>query len=356
MWLEQGMRYKILRIETLTTTREKEMRILERDFQINESVYTFLAQKKLEAQIATSALMSFHRIIQPAIPAKKPISPNKVLITFVCGFLGILIGILIVFGRKVVSGKIFNKSDIEKLTSTQVIGVLTNTKDQEIRDHEFVTLAKSIEIQLKRIENQTILVTSGTKLEGKSFISQNLATVYSKMGYSVALIDINFGNPSFNSKYDVCLNALNNETNKTNNKLPQSGTITTIGLSDLKENGTLILSHKNMPNTIKKIKTDFDIVIIDTPGSVISIDGLTMLKYSDICLYSVRANVSKSEYIENIDVIQNDFETNQMKIVLNGAHKSTNYSGNFNGSQLSYNNSPKGLLKKINHYLSTYAR
>ena len=184
------------------------MRILERDFQINESVYTFLAQKKLEAQIATSALMSFHRVIQPAIVPKEPISPNKVLITFVCGFLGILFGIILIFGGKIVRGKILNKSDVEKLTSTQILGVLTHTKKEELKHKEFITLATSLNLQFNSAQH-TIVVTSGTKLEGKSYLSQNLANTYKQMGYSVALIDINFLNPSLTpDEYDYNLEDL----------------------------------------------------------------------------------------------------------------------------------------------------
>ncbi len=334
-------------------TREKEMRILERDFQINESVYTFLAQKKLEAQIATSALMSFHRIIQPAIVSKEPTSPNKVLITFVCGFLGILFGLVIIFGSKIVRGKILNKSDVEKLTSTQILGVLTHTKKEDIKTREFITLATSLNIQSVK-DKQTIVVTSGTKLEGKSYISQNLADTYLKMGYSVALLDINVLNPSFPNDYDYKLEDLVTTTEVL--KLSHKDKIVKIGLSNLHGTGLLTLSHKNMSDTMNLIKSKFDIVIIDTPGSVISIDALCMLKYANLCLYAIRANVTKAEYVENIDCIKNDFNFENMRIILNGAHKSTNYSGNFNGSQLHYSKAPKGLFKKVGYYLSIYGK
>jgi len=334
-------------------TREKEMRILQRDFQINESVYTFLAQKKLEAQIATSALISFHRIIQPATVSKEPISPNKVLITFVCGFLGILFGIIIIFGGKMVRGKILNKSDVEKLTSTPILGVLTNIKNKDIKNKEFITLATSLNIQFNQ-HQKTIVVTSGTKSEGKSYISQNLADTYLKMGYSVALIDVNVFNPSFNAEYDYNLEDLVTKSDVDN--INTKDKIVKIGLSNLNELGSLTLSHKNMRLTMNSIKSRFDIVIIDTPGSVISIDALCMLKYATLCLYAIRVNATKAQYIENVDIIKNNFELDKMAIILNGVHKSINYSGNFNGSQLHYTKVPKGLIKKTLYYLSIYGK
>lgn len=336
-------------------TREKEMRILERDFQINESVYTFLAQKKLEAQIASSALMSFHRIIQPAIPPTEPVSPNKVLITFVCGFLGLIAGVIFVFGGKIVRGKIFNKSDIEKLTSTPVVGVLTKTKKDIEKEHEFATLATSLRIHNNK-ENQTIVVTSSTKEEGKTYVAENLAATYSKMGYSVALIDINFFNPSQKENYHFLLQDLIDNRNLIENYNSDQSNICLIGINNMSTEATLTLAHKNMSTAIAQIQERFDYVIIDTPGSVISIDALCMLQYADLCLYIIRAKTSKAEYISNVDTIQAEFGFNDMKIVLNGAHSSTNYSGNFNGSQLHYNEVPKGLLKKFKYYFSTYSK
>lgn len=336
-------------------TREKEMRILERDFQINEAVYTFLAQKKLEAQIASSALMSFHRVIQPATPAIDPISPNKVLITFVCGFMGLFAGIVIVFGSKLIRGRIQTKSDIEKLTSTPVLGVLTKAKKGEIKKHEFVTLATALSMH-SLADKQTIIVTSSTRREGKTFIAKNLAETYAKMGFSVTLLDINFFNPSFINEYDYLLENLVTVNGQIEQLIPRENEVTKIGITNTAESATLILAHKQMAAVMTKIKSVFDYVIIDTPGAVISIDALCMLKYADLCLYTIRTKVSKAQYIPNVDAIQADFGFDKMQIILNGAHSSTNYSGNFNGSQLHYAESPKGVIQKLKYYISIYAK
>ena len=170
------------------------------------------------------------------------------------------------------------------------------------------------------------------------------------------IIDVNFKQPSFNGQYDFNLTDINNESANFTTKAINTQGITTFGNQNKDNLGTLSLSHKNMSNTMELIKSKFDIIIIDTPGSIISIDGLTMLKYSDLCLYSIRANISKAEYIENVDIIQHDFHIKNIKIVLNGAHQSINYSGNFSSSQLNYSKSNKGIFKKIQRYISTYLK
>ena len=333
-------------------TREKEMRILERDFQINESVYTFLAQKKLEAQIASSALMSFHRVIQPAIPSREPVSPNKILITFVSGFLGLIAGILFVFGGKVVRGKVLTKVDIEKLTATPVVGVLTKTKSEKNRFNEFLTLATAVRSQAE-VNNQTFVITSSTKKEGKSYTAMHLAEAYQEMGYKTALLDLNYFNPVF-LNYDFTIDQLiQSEIEPT----AQKGSVTKIGLCETEHKiPALILAHKNLDVALNRIKNQFDFVIIDTPGSVISIEALRLLRHADLCLYIIKTKTSRAQYVPNVDIIQEDYQFENMKIVLNGAHPSTNYSGNFNGSQLHYAKVPKGIFKKLVYYYQTYAQ
>jgi cellulose biosynthesis protein BcsQ len=104
------------------------------------------------------------------------------------------------------------------------------------------------------------------------------------------------------------------------------------------------------------LKTHFDLILIDTPGSVISIEAASLLTYADLGLYVVRTGVSKAEYIPNVDILGQDLGFENFKIVLNGAHITTNYNGNFNGSRLAYENETKSPLKRLKYLLKIYSR
>ncbi len=337
-------------------TRQKEMRGLEREFQINESVYSFLAQKKLEAQIASSALISFHRIIQPAVANKEPISPNKVLITFVCGLLGILFGILIAFSRKLLSGKLYSKSDVEKITDIPILGAITSTKDRKQQIQEFASLIATIKLK-ENDENNTFLVTSSTKNEGKSFITDNMAKIYNNTGYRVAKLNFNVFSPAPIDLNHITINELlDSENPEKLLKNTADNNFIQIGITDDKLSSTIIFSHKNITKVLNLIKDLYQIVIIDTPGSVISIDAQTLLRHVDRCFYIVRAKYSKAEFLPNINFLKEDAEFENMSIVLNGVHSLTNYSGNFYGSQLKYTGPKKGLINKIKHLFKAYSQ
>lgn len=327
-------------------TRERELRMLQRDFQINEAVYTFLAQKKLEAQIASTALISFHRIIQKGTIAKKPVSPNKTLITFLLGFLGLFIGLFLVYSQKYLKGTIQDKTDIEKHTATPIIGVITNTEIKKDTELNFTTLATNIKLK-STTKKQTVLITSSVKEEGKTYISKNLSDTYSKMGYSVAYININPYQKEivFDQKLEELL---------VGEKLKQQNSIS-IGLTAKESKATMYLSHKNIAPLMLNIQNNYDIVLIDSPGSIISINALTMLDYCTSCLYIVCANKSKVQYLTNVENIKEDYNFENMSIVFNKAPILSNYSGNFFGAQLHYKENPKGWIAKIKHYYKYYS-
>ena len=60
--------------------KERMLKILNREFKIYQQSYIFLNEKRIEAEIAQAAKISFHRIITYAQTPKEPISPNGIII------------------------------------------------------------------------------------------------------------------------------------------------------------------------------------------------------------------------------------------------------------------------------------
>lgn len=330
-------------------TREKELRILEREFLNNESVYNFLFQKKLEAQIATNALISFHRIIQPATPADKPISPNSVLITFVCGFLSLVLGVIVIFTFKKITGKIINVADIERLTSIPVIGALKKHKTP--KRTEFISLAQSLFSHDTNGIPNLILTTSSIRHEGKTYITQHLAEVINQMGYKTAILSFNpFQAGALD--HDIVFYVLDDTKS-----FPEVdfSTVQRIGCSVDHEEAGIILGHVNFQKTLNKIKEVFDVILIDSPGAVISPLASTLAPLADTVLYILRSKKSKGQYISNADIMQSKVKHVPFKLILNGVHDSTNFSGLYTGAMLSYKKVPKNVFKRLIYRLKAYS-
>ena len=169
------------------------------------------------------------------------------------------------------------------------------------------------------------------------------------MGYSVATLKLNAYD---REKCDLNIDELlvNGE------QLSAERKSVSIGYSDAVVSSSIILAHKNFDQTIAKIKEQFDIVLIDSPGAVISSDASNLLKYADFGLYIVRSKVSKVQFISNVDLMQEETGFDNMYIALNGVHHTTNFSGTYNGSKLNYGKRPKGIWNIVKHYYRMYIK
>jgi uncharacterized protein involved in exopolysaccharide biosynthesis len=78
-------------------SKERTLGGLERENQLNESIFRFLHEKKTDAEIARAAKMSFHRIIDYGDIPTKASSPNPGLLKVLAGFLCFLFGTLLSF-------------------------------------------------------------------------------------------------------------------------------------------------------------------------------------------------------------------------------------------------------------------
>lgn len=273
-------------------TREKDLQILEREFRLQESVYNFLSQKRIEAFIASSSSTSFHRIIQPAYAPKLPASPNKTLITFVCGLLGLIIAIAFVYLRQFARAKVMDKSDLERNSQLPIAGIIRNVKTDIGR--EYITLSKSLLLKNVIQPNQVIVVASSLAQEGKTISVESLAIALRSLGYKICLIDFD------NINYD-----LSASFHKTKD-------FTTVTTKDFNENG-LVLTTKNetalleenywlFETKLNELKACYDFVIIDTSPTATSITPIQLMKLADLNLYSVKANSTPISYVSNADL------------------------------------------------------
>ena len=341
--------------------REKKLHILEREFHLKESMYNFLSDKKMEAAIAESASISFHRILQKAEAASEPTTPNKVLIMFVSGLLGLIGGITIIAIKELFSSTVRSKYDIEKLSATPLCGIV-RTYDGDHEDIE--TLYASLNLEYKLHQGKYIVAFhSAISGEGKTFIAAKLAETISKSGLKVALIDLNLRKPDlhrvFNTKNNLGISEFiageaNLEECIQNTKHKN---VTLIPSGDVKAHTPLSsINHSNFESKIAEIRSQFDICIIDTPASTSAIDSISIMQQSDINIYITRARFTKRVYLKTPDMIAEEHQIQDIKYLLNDAHKANNYDGNYTGSRYSYNKRPSGMVASIKRYLNIYLK
>ncbi|MFY8034306.1 MAG: GumC family protein [Flexibacteraceae bacterium] len=164
--------------------KEKELHTLERDFNLNEQAYNFLASKRTEAALAQAATLAFHRVIDRAEIPTIALSPKPGLLKIVSGLLGFIIGLLIVYGFEGATAKIRTRDQIEEKSLCPIAGALSNNLDSKASE-----LAWLLKLQGFMPERGVITYSElGKKGENMSLI-QGFAKHLQADGKKVIVID-----------------------------------------------------------------------------------------------------------------------------------------------------------------------
>ena len=73
-----------------------------------------------------------------------------------------------------------------------------------------------------------------------------------------------------------------------------------------------------MDNLLEYLRSNYDIIVIDTPPVGIVTDGISSIQKADYPIYIVKANFSKKHYIKNIDRLMKENKIKNLSVILNG--------------------------------------
>lgn len=171
-------------------TREKDLTILERNFQLNQKLFNFLHEKQTEAEIARSANITFHRVISPGGVPQRPVAPNRALITVVSGFLGLFTGLLLVLLYASLRARPTDAYTIQKVSVTPVAAMLPRLKTADDYASAFRQFAVRLDLK-ELLKPGTCLVWSAfTEREGLAFCFRHLTEALRRQGRRVRVVRI----------------------------------------------------------------------------------------------------------------------------------------------------------------------
>lgn len=179
---------------------------IERKFKLNDAIYTFLLEKRSEAQITRASNMPDNEVIDSAIMEEQaPVFPKKTLNYTIALLLGLLFPVVYVLGKDYFNDKIIDKKDLDSLTSLPLLGhIIHNTRDSQIVVAEYPKSSisesfRSIRTNLRfydqNKDKQVILVTSTMVSEGKTFTAMNLASIFALYGRKTLLMGYDLRKP-----------------------------------------------------------------------------------------------------------------------------------------------------------------
>ncbi len=177
---------------------------------------------------------------------------------------------------------------------------------------EYVEAMRLIRTRLERqlTDKKVLMVTSSIAGEGKSTVAANLAISMALKGKRVVLVDCDLRNPSvsriFNltKEYPGLVSLLRGKCTLeealyevTNRNEPVGLTLLPGGKSEARL--VEILGSDTMGAVIERLKSEYDIVILDTPPSAILVDAMMLMKNVDAVTYVVMCDYARRRYIFN---------------------------------------------------------
>jgi tyrosine-protein kinase Etk/Wzc len=317
---------------------ERKMDNLTRDFDINDKVYSFLSEKKLDAQISRSAILPGATIINQAQPNFSPVSPDENSIHHSAIVFGFAIGLGLIILIRILNPYIYDKETIESLTSIPILGVIRKFPDDvDGNSTQILALSKPKSIFAESVRSvrtnlsflasekthKIICITSEVAGEGKSFVAVNLSSTLSLIGKKVILIAADLRR----SKIHKTFNAANDKG--LSSYLAHQSDIDDIIFHSDQENLDFIVSGPVPPNPsellhsprmkqlIDRLKAEYDIIMIDTAPIGLVSDAIPLIRMSDINVFVIRSGKSKFYAATIPQRIAQEYNLDNTVIILN---------------------------------------
>jgi uncharacterized protein involved in exopolysaccharide biosynthesis len=169
--------------------KEKKLTILNRDFNLYESNYNFLNGKRIDAEIARSAKISFHKIITPAEISKTPVSPVRIIIILVATILAFFGSIVIIYTIHFAKAKVNDSYTIEKNSTIQVAIETPYIKSTEKIKDNFLKDALQMELKGMIKQEGILAISSNDSAKDHLFHSENIINAFRNQGRKILVID-----------------------------------------------------------------------------------------------------------------------------------------------------------------------
>jgi len=313
---------------------ERRLINIQRKFDLNNTVYNYLLEKKAEAGIARASNVSDNRIIDYAEPFNSArISPKTRKNNLMAIMLGMFIPVILIILIDFFNNKIIDKKDVEKGTKAPVIGFISHNNlqtEMPVKEKPGSTLAESfrsvrtnLKYFIKDTQNPVISVSSTVSSEGKTFVSANLAAIIALNGKKVLLVGLDLRKPRINKIFGV-----DNKTGLSNYLIGQEKYDNIIIPSEIENlwyatsgpvppNPAELIDSEEMKAFIAKAKKQFDFIIIDTPPVAIVTDALLVAPFTDLYLFVVRQRYSSRNTLELVEEMRKNSSIKNLGVVIN---------------------------------------
>ncbi|MGM0375164.1 MAG: GumC family protein [Bacteroidota bacterium] len=314
---------------------EREYINIQRDFQLNDNLYTFLLRKRSEAAIALASNAPDHKIIDPAFERTTYRSSPRPKANFIiAGFLGLILPALGLIIGEHLNTRIRAGFDPEHHSHLPVLGSIEHCRYKErlpVMAHSKSPLAESFRALRTHIDFMlggksmpaTLAVSSSIAGEGKSFCSANLGAILAIANKQVLVVGMDMRKPRTHLEFNMP-----NDQGLSNFLIGKATFDEVVVSSELEglcvtpagpapPNPSELLQSDQMTQFLDAARQSFDIIILDTPPMALVTDALLVTKHTDLNLFVMRQNYSRKQALRFINHLHQSGRIGKTGFVIN---------------------------------------
>jgi capsular exopolysaccharide synthesis family protein len=235
----------------------------------------------------------------PVVPLQ-PVSDRWYLYVLIAGIIGAAVAMAGAYLLEFLDDRLVDIEQIQQVTGLATLGTLPAAKiaaDQSLimLENPHSTDAEAFRVLRTNLlfasvdhKLSTLLITSPTPAEGKSFISSNLAVAFAQTGKRVILVDADLRKPTVHRIFGLVNNvgvtsALVSDVGAVDAALQATAIpeLRVMTSGPLPPNPSELLSSHKMQDLLQQIQAHCDLVVIDSPPVLVVSDTAVLASHAD---------------------------------------------------------------------------
>lgn len=357
--LQQGAQLAVDKLQSQNSYFEDQIRsvpALERNYigikrqqEIKQNLYLYLLQKREEAAISQASSVYGSRLVDAASSNLQPVSPKTSLIYLAALILGLGLPAGLLYAGDLLNNKVQSRKEVEGHTRAPILSEISHSLEpgqivvqpgsRSAIAEQFRSLRTNLGFMTGTDDGntaaRTLLVTSSTSGEGKSFISLNLAASYVLAGKRTVILGLDLRNPKLSR-----VTQTEHRTGISNFLAGQAGLeelpvelsfgghdhpLYVIPSGPVPPNPSELLLKPKMKELIAYLKERFDVVILDTPPVGMVTDAQILSAYADASLFIIRHNYTLKSQVQIIDQLYRQEKFPNLGVILNDIRRGDAY-------------------------------
>ena len=301
-----------------------------REAESSRLIYEYFLSRLKETSVQQGVQQADSRILSRAVLPSFAAEPRKSLVLVMSAILGMMVGIGAVLLREMMQSTFRSARDLERVSGRSVMGQIPLIPVRTRRDALGYLAEKPTSAAAEAVRNlrtsvlhsnidvrpQVIMTSSALPGEGKTTTALALAQNFTQMGRKVLIVEGDIRRRVFGMYFQIknehgLLSVLagDHTLEETVHNDPRIGDIL-IG-EPSKTNAADIFSSEAFMAFVRKVRSIYDIVIIDTPPVLVVPDARVIGQHADAILFVVKwDSTSQSQVVDALHM----FETVNLRV------------------------------------------